>query len=93
MLAIDKPEWGIAMNEHAGQAMAVAQNLGLLARLHADSQQYETALALYDNALNWAMKAEDLPQSLQMIEHLKRERALIRQAEALAQAVAAVAGS
>jgi len=81
------------MNEHARQAMAVAQNLELLARLHADSQQHETALALYDNALSWAMKAEDLPQSLQLIEQLKCVRALSRQAEALEQAIAAVAGN
>ena len=67
---------------------AVAQNLHSLARLHADAERYPTALALYDESLKWAKRAEGLPHASDFVQVLTRERSTVRQQETMAQAAA-----
>lgn len=70
------------------QMFAVAQNLRNLARLHANTQRYHTALALYDESLKWARRANGLPNASDFIQVLTRERSAFRQQETMAQAAA-----
>ena len=74
------------MSQQKRQMFAVAQNLRSLARLHADAQRHSTALALYDESLNWAKRAAGLPNANDLIQVLTRERSTVRQQETMAQA-------
>jgi hypothetical protein len=66
------------MSEGERQALAVAQNLRNLAMRYAENQQYSTALSLYDDSLNWATRANVLPEADDFIQVLRRERAALR---------------
>lgn len=76
------------MSQQERQMFAVAQNLRSLARLHADAQRYPTALALYDESLKWAKRAEGLPHTSDFVQVLTREQSALRQQETMAQAAA-----
>ncbi len=47
-----------------------------------------TALALYDESLKWANRAEGLPNAGDFVQILTRERSCVRQQETMAQAAA-----
>lgn len=76
------------MSQQKRQMFAVAQNLRSLARLHAGARRYPTALALYDESLKWARRAEGLLNAGDFVQVLTRERSTVRQQETMAQAAA-----